>query len=222
MNHLEKWNLLKQPPVSALKQIEAGRLKGKSDIRPQWRYQIMTEVFGVCGIGWKYEVVRVWREEAINGEIFAFAEVNVYVKDNEQWSAPIPATGGSMLVEMETKGLYVNDEGYKMAVTDALGTAMKMLGVAADIYLNLFDGTKYKNATSAPQSPVQTITEAQAEIVRTLITDTNTDLSKFLAAFGIANIGDLPVSRFEEAKKRLEEKKAKVVSSPKMPEGAAK
>ena len=57
--------------------------------------------------------------------------------------------------------------------------------------------------------PIKTITEAQAEILRKLITESGADLVKFLAVFGVAAIGELPASRFEEAKKRLEEKKKK-------------
>ena len=34
-----------------------------------------------------------------------------------------------------------------MAVTDALSVAMKMLGLGADVYAGLFDGTKYNGGT---------------------------------------------------------------------------
>ena len=51
----------------------------------------------------------------------------------------------------ESKGLYSSDEGYKMAVTDALSVAMKSLGVAADIYAGKWDGSKYADAKEAPQ-----------------------------------------------------------------------
>lgn len=141
---MEIWNKFNKPPVSALKQIQGGRLSGKSDINPQWRYQAMTEVFGICGIGWKYEIIRLWTEQATENQIFAFAEIRLYVKQEDVWSEAIPATGGSMLIQKERSGLHSNDEGYKMAVTDALGTAMKMLGVAAEIYLGNFDGSKYR------------------------------------------------------------------------------
>lgn len=145
MNNLEIWDKLKNPPVSALKSIQAGRLKGKSDITPQWRYQAMTEVFGVCGVGWKFAIKRLWTEPATEGQVFAFAEVEVAIKMGEVWSEPIPSVGGSMLVDMESKGLHCNDEAFKMAVTDALGTALKMLGVAATVYLGLHE-TKYNKS----------------------------------------------------------------------------
>jgi len=80
-------------------------------------------------------------------------------KDGEDdvWSDAIPAIGGSVLVSKESAGLHASDEGYKMAITDALGTAMKMLGVAADIYAGLWDGTKYKDAVET--TPVKDTTE---------------------------------------------------------------
>ena len=147
--NLKTWRLLDRPPLSALKKIGGGRLAGKSDINPQWRYQAMTQVFGMCGIGWKYTIDKLWTEAGDNGERFAFAQVSVYTISPEGgWSDPIPATGGSMLVQREKSGLYNNDEAFKMATTDALGTALKMLGVAADVYMGNFDGSKYKDRPS--------------------------------------------------------------------------
>lgn len=161
MNNLEFWNKVKQPPPQALRAIQAGRLKGKSDINPMWRYQAMTEMFGPCGIGWKFEVVKLWTEPANDGQTFAFAHVLLYVKEevpgrgSHVWSDPIPGIGGSLLLQKESSGIHANDEAFKMATTDALGTAMKMLGFAADVYGGLWDGTKYRDAAPhpAPASP---------------------------------------------------------------------
>lgn len=152
-NLMEYWEKLRQPPPHALKEIRGGRLAGKTDINPQWRYQALTEVFGPCGIGWRYEILRVWQEPGEGGEIFAFAEVKLYVtfeiakEDGTEliWSHPIPGIGGSKLIQSEKSGMYNNDEAYKMAVTDALSVAFKMLGGAADIYAGLWDGSKYKD-----------------------------------------------------------------------------
>jgi len=149
---LHNWNRLKQPPAWALKQIQAGRLKGKSDINPQWRYQAMTEVYGECGCGWKYSIDNLWFEEAAEGQRFAFAQISLQVKCSDgEWSDPIPGIGGHMLLQKEKSGIHANDEAYKMAVTDALSTAMKMLGVAADVYAGLWDGSKYAEAGPAAQ-----------------------------------------------------------------------
>jgi hypothetical protein len=155
MDNLKIYNALKQPPKEALRQIQGGRLSGKTDINPQWRYKAMTEQFGMCGVGWKYEVTSKESKEASDGQVFAFVDINLYYKVDDKWSDPIPGSGGSMLVEKEKSGLHANDEGYKMATTDALSTAMKMLGVAADIYAGLWDGAKYRDAVETTTTAVK-------------------------------------------------------------------
>ena len=136
---------LSRPPKDALKEIGGGKLKGMTDINPQWRYKVMTEKFGLIGVGWKYEVQKLWTEQGAGGEVLAFAQVAVFVKDGENWSDPIEGIGGSKLVALEKERPVSNDEGYKMAVTDAFSTALKMLGVAADIYAGRWDGSKYRD-----------------------------------------------------------------------------
>lgn len=146
------WDAVSRPPATALKQIKGGRLTGMTDVNPQWRYRAMTEVFGPCGQGWKYEIVRTWTEPGTEGQVLAFCEVHLWWRENHgaEWDGPIPGIGGSMLITKERDGLRTNDEGFKMATTDALSVAMKMLGVAADIYAGLWDGSKYKEEAVAP------------------------------------------------------------------------
>jgi hypothetical protein len=142
---MDYWNALCRPPKEALRKIEAGRLKGKSDISPQWRIKAMTELFGPCGSGWKYEVKEFWPVDTAP-EKMAFCQIDLYYKTAEGWSDPIPGVGGSMLTAQERNGLHNSDEAYKMAMTDALSVAMKALGVAADIYEGKWDGSKYKDS----------------------------------------------------------------------------
>jgi hypothetical protein len=150
MNNLELWNKVKQPPASVLKQIKGGRLSGMTDISPQYRYQVLTEIFGVCGIGWKYTIDELWQVPGSDNQVIAWARISLYIKDKDSWSDPIQGIGGSMHIEKEKAGLHTSDEGYKMAVTDALSVACKMLGIGADIYLGRWDGSKYKD--SKPES----------------------------------------------------------------------
>lgn len=146
MKGIEIYKSLSRPPKEALREIQGGKLKGMTDINPQWRYEAMTERFGLVGIGWKYEINQLWTEDGSNGEKLAFAKVAVYVKQDGEWSDAIIGIGGSRLVSQEKGVLVSNDEGYKMAVTDAFSTALKMLGVAADIYAGRWDGSKYSTA----------------------------------------------------------------------------
>ena len=56
MENLDIYNDLRVVPEEAKKKIEGGKLKGKTDINPMWRIKALTERFGPCGIGWKYEI----------------------------------------------------------------------------------------------------------------------------------------------------------------------
>lgn len=113
----------------------------------------MTQVFGPCGIGWRYEIVKQWREE-YGQEVKAYTNINLYIKVDGEWSEAIPGTGGATLVELNQRGVYVNDEGYKMSLTDALSVAMKALGTAADIYFSADARyeTKYEAGCAQPRS----------------------------------------------------------------------
>jgi hypothetical protein len=148
-NNRQFWDAMSRPPAEALKRISGGRLNGMTDIKPQWRYQVMTETFGPIGVGWKFEIVRMWTEKSDDGQVAQFAHVHLFVRHENEWSEAIPGIGGSFFIVKERAGLHVSDEAVKMAITDALSAAMKMLGVAADIYSGMWDGSKYRDETPA-------------------------------------------------------------------------
>ena len=145
------WDKMRTPPADALKQIRAGRLKGMTDISPQWRFKVMTETYGPCGIGWKYQIKKLWLEPAVFEQVAAFAEIELFTKLGDDWSESIPGVGGSFFIAKESSGPHVSDECYKMAITDALSVAMKQLGVGADIYMGKWDGLKYKEESPPPK-----------------------------------------------------------------------
>lgn len=136
------YNAVRAVPQEAKKQITGGRLKGMTDINPMWRIKSLTEQFGPCGTGWKYVIKDKILEHGANGEIAAFVDIDLYYKDGEQWSDPVPGTGGSMFVSKERSGMYTSDECFKMALTDAISVACKALGFGADVYWES-DRSKY-------------------------------------------------------------------------------
>lgn len=155
MNNMEIYEATRTVPAQALRKIEAGRLKGKSDINPMWRIKSLTEKFGPCGIGWKYTIDRQWLESGGGVEQAAFVNISLYVKFNGEWSDAIPGTGGSSFVTQEPKGPYTSDECYKMALTDAISVACKALGFGADVYWEA-DKTKYSgNGATGAQQPTK-------------------------------------------------------------------
>ena len=154
MSNLYIWDAVRQVPENAQKPISGGRLKGMTDINPMWRIKALTEQFGVCGIGWKYEIVEKKLESGANGEIAAFVDINLFIKVEGEWSSAIPGTGGSSFVANESKGLYVSDECFKMALTDAISVSCKALGFGANTYWNK-DKSKYDKQSKDSGSPEQ-------------------------------------------------------------------
>ena len=141
MEKMEIYNRVRQVPDEAKKAISAGRLKGMTDINPVWRIKKLTEEFGPCGIGWWTKVTDRWTE-TVGDETCAFVDLELYIKVGDEWSKPITGSGGSKLATKERSGVYVSDECYKMAETDALSVACKKLGIGADVYFSA-DRTKY-------------------------------------------------------------------------------
>lgn len=206
MTAIEIYKSLSQPPGTALRQITAGNLKGKTDINPQWRYEAMTEKFGLVGIGWKYEIQKLWTEKGAKDEVLAFAQVAVFIRnaDTKEWSDPIVGIGGSKLVNAFNAGLQSNDEGYKMAVTDAFSTSLKMLGVAADIYAGRWDGLKYKNTPqeqpqqqrqATPQMKGGPDTQEERELINELLGKQFSDGSLVFTKEECAKVGTWRQSR---------------------------
>lgn len=152
MTKLEIYNAAKAVPENAQRPIEAGRLKGKTDINPMWRIKRLTELFGPCGTGWWYEITdkRIERDEQ-TGTSAAIVDIRLYYKDPEtgEPSHGIPGTGGASFVSQERGGAYLSDECYKMALTDALSVSCKALGIGADVYWAA-DKTKYTGDSGAP------------------------------------------------------------------------
>lgn len=142
--NLHIYNKLRAVPSEAQKTIAAGRMKGFTDTNPMWRIKKLTETFGMCGIGWKYVITDQKIEKGGNNEQSAFVTINLFVKNDGEWSEAIPGVGGSSFVANEKKGLHTSDECFKMALTDAISIACKALGMGADIYYSK-DQTKYDN-----------------------------------------------------------------------------
>jgi hypothetical protein len=150
MSEMMIYNKLRNVPSEALRPIQEGRLKGKSDINPMWRLKMLTETFGICGFGWKYTIEKQWLENGGKDEISAFVNINLYIKMSGEWSDAIPGTGGSSFVASQKNGLYTSDECFKMALTDAISVACKALGMGADVYWNA-DNTKYNKVEDDPK-----------------------------------------------------------------------
>ena len=177
-DNLSLFAACREVPDNAKKAIIGGRLKGKTDINPLWRIKKLTEMFGPCGVGWKTTDEKYHTEKCEStGEIAVFCTLRLqYVEpETHEWSAPIFGIGGSMLIALEsgytadgkkTKVLYLDDEAYKKANTDAISVACKQLGMGASVYWEQ-DNTKYTGRNS--DQPAATVTKTNVYDPRPLI-----------------------------------------------------
>lgn len=178
-DNMEIYNLSREVPEEAKKTIKGGRIKGFTDIKPMWRIQKMTEIFGPCGIGWIYVIDSQWMEH-YGEEIAAFCNIRLRYKYQGEWSEWIPGTGGSGFAVRETKGIYMSDECYKMALTDALSVACKALGIGADVYWSE-GNTKYNK----PEENVEPATIAQIKTIKNLCEKHNINYMRLLEMKGV-------------------------------------
>lgn len=136
------WDQLKKTDPKATKPFKKGGGFTGTQIDPVWRAQRMTEVFGPIGKGWGYDITERWSEEfkTKDGTVSAvYVTVNAWYTD--------PATKEKLFTGPQIGGTEVGraaDEAYKMAVTDALTKCLVNIGLCADVYLGLFDDSKYR------------------------------------------------------------------------------
>ncbi len=167
------WEALGKTDPSQTKQFKrAGGFTGTA-IRPMWANKRMTEYFGPCGIGWGMDkpeftlveaageilvfcTVSLWYihlQRIVENELptggFYQSRHTVFGQGGDKVVSQVflKDAKGQRIVDAE-KGGYktypqTDDEAYKKAFTDAIGNAMKFVGVGADVHMGLFDDSKY-------------------------------------------------------------------------------
>lgn len=133
------WTAFKTVPKDHVKPFQqSGGFKGTA-IKPMWQFLRMTEEFGPCGTGWgihepKFDV------QAAGNEILVFCTATVWYGPER---AVLVGVGGDKILAQQKSGPRMDDNAYKKAFTDAITNALKMLGMAADVHMGLYDGNKY-------------------------------------------------------------------------------
>lgn len=191
MGNLDLYEKVRSVPENAKKKIQAGRTKGFTDINPMWRIKTLTEQFGICGIGWYFKVINKWTEKE-GEETAAFVEIELYIKVDGEWSMPIYGTGGSRFATKERGGIYVSDECYKMATTDALSVACKHLGIGADVYFER-DISKYNTKET------NVISDEEKNYILSEVKRSGAKLQKILARYKIIDLDHMTKANYEDA-----------------------
>lgn len=195
MDNLEIYEKTREVPEEAKKTIGGGKLKGMTDINPMWRIKKLTEVFGACGFGWYYKTTKQWIEDC-GDEKIACVNIELFVKLGGEWSQPIFGTGGSKLSTIEKNGVYVSDECFKMATTDAISVACKQLGMGADVYWNK-DTTKYTQAEEVEVPKY--VTPKMIQDIHNELSRTGLPINTIFERFGLKDITKMTVEQYQKA-----------------------
>lgn len=174
MANLDIWEKLgKTDPAHTKGFNRAGGFKGTA-IKPIYTEQKMTEQFGPCGVGWGIDEPKFQVVPGNDGQMAVYCWVSIWINYGDKVSAPIHGVGGDMVVVKQSAGLRTDDEAFKKAFTDAVGNAMKHLGMSADVHMGLFDDNKYvserkEEVASATKSSAQAKRDGDWEALKTEI-----------------------------------------------------
>lgn len=160
-DNLAIWNTLgRTSPEHTKGFTRVGGFKGTA-VKPIYTEQKMTEMFGPCGIGWGFSEPTFQLVPGSDGQTAVYCWLTLWFVHDGARSAPIPGVGGDFVIVKQSSGLRTDDEAFKKAFTDAIGNAMKHIGMSADVHMGRFDDSKYvnelkredaeTNSSSAPQ-----------------------------------------------------------------------
>ena len=108
--------------------------KELTTVDPQYQIQMMTSMFGPVGKGWKYTV----EYKYLDGLVFAEVSIKYYL--DSKWYEYGPVCS---VQNLSKKNGGLDDEAPKKAMTDAMTKAFSHLGMSADVFLGMFDDSKY-------------------------------------------------------------------------------
>lgn len=148
-SNLAIWKAVSTTDKAFTKAFDKGTYKG-TDINPTYRAMKMTEMFGPYGSGWGLQNVQysTFPIERGEGEIGVMCQLEVWYRDpaNPKGEKAVcgPHVGVDYLIRETRSGLKFDDDAYKKAQTDAMTTAFRFLGISADVYMGLWDNSKYQ------------------------------------------------------------------------------
>lgn len=150
-NHMELWNKLGKTDPAHVKPFKRAGGFGGTAIKPIYTEQKMTEVFGPAGKGWGMGEPSFQVVQGVNQEILVYCHVSLWWADADGTTRTVYGVGGDKIVSyIKPNEQYKrperwenDDEAFKKAFTDAVGNAMKHIGMSADVHMGLFDDSKY-------------------------------------------------------------------------------
>ncbi len=153
MENTELWDRLSKTDPAHTKTFKrAGGFSGTA-VKPIYTVQRMTEEFGPCGTGWGINEPQFQVVPGDNKEVLVFCTVSIWTGNDNGLNTIYGVGGDKVVTHIKANEQYNrperwenDDEAFKKAFTDAVGNAMKYLGMSADVHMGLFDDSKYVTA----------------------------------------------------------------------------
>ena len=140
--NMDIWKTLGRTNPKYTKPFQKFGGKTLTTIDPMYQIMMMTDTFGPVGVGWSYHENYTYTDKCV------FAEVTIRYcvrkGDSNPWYKYGPVSSVQALYK---KNGGLDDEAPKKAMTDAMTKAFSHLGMSADVFLGLFDSSKYIEKT---------------------------------------------------------------------------
>lgn len=192
--NLALWNKLGRTDPSHTKQFSrAGGFKGTA-IKPIYTEEKMTETFGPVGIGWGFTEPQFQLVPGSDGQVVVYCWLSLWYVHAGKRSEGVPGVGGDMVIVKQSSGLRTDDEAFKKAFTDAVGNAMKHLGMSADVHMGLFDDSKYVQTRRQEEAEEERAALAQAKTARKPFAAPSTGAATVETPFDVPQHTDAPTA----------------------------
>lgn len=157
--NLAIWSQVETTDAKATKKIEGSEL---TSISHNYQIKRATALFGPCGIGWGFRVIKA---EILEGALLvpdkpalgvakvSSIHIEFWYKHNGE-KGVLEHFGQTPFVSKKTSGeLSTEDDAHKKSLTDALSKSLSMLGFSADIY-GEYNGANGASATETGNQPL--------------------------------------------------------------------
>ena len=195
MSNLAIWDAVsKTNPKDTKKVNQRG---GFTSVCAQSQIKAATNQFGPIGKGWGYNA-----GEPIFHDNLVFIQVTLWHGEFGQSFGPV--TGGA---EWKDKNGRLDSDACKKATTDAVTKLLSQLGFNADVFLGLYDDSKYvetvtREFAEQERASVPTIDDAQRTELMQWFDSTKTAVKPYLerasanAGVPVNDLRDLPATEF--------------------------
>ena len=167
-SNMDLWDSVSKTDPAHTKPAKVGGMN-ITTIKPQYQRRQATSKFGPLGFGWGVKdesfINEVFGEGSSQQTICRYNATFWYIWNEKNCEFPISSNVKVAYTTKNGKGYFIVDDEYaKKASTDALTKGLSFLGFNADIFMGLYDDSKYLNQMREEfkEKPAFTMTNAEA------------------------------------------------------------